>query len=85
MRVQAIGTPIMHNVLLNPENFLIYIFTYLFFIKISGGLLDIVIKNIIFNLILIYVYQLSLNVKYVIAKFENSNIIQNLNSFCQWF
>ena len=67
MRVQAIGTPIMHNVLFNPENFLIYIyiFTYLFFIKISGGLLDIFIKNIIFILILIYVYQLSFNVRYI--------------------
>ena len=66
MRVQAIGTLIMQNVVLNPEKIvLIYIFTFSFFIKISGGLLDIFIKNIIFILILIYVYQLSLNVKYV--------------------
>ena len=54
MRIQAIGTLIMHNFLLNPEKIvLIYIFTYLFFIKISRGLLDIFIKNIIFILILI--------------------------------
>ena len=38
MRVQAIGAPTVHNVLLNPENFFLYIFTYLFFIKISGGI-----------------------------------------------
>ena len=51
MRVQAIGTPIMHNALLNLDIFFLYIFTYLFFYKNKWGIVGYFYKkyHIYFN------------------------------------